>query len=135
VSCNLSKIPQESSPETCTCDLDLTCRYARFTSTPVRSGLRSGVPGNRRSRPGLRSGGSRDLDLRPGPDRSISRPVFSSHAGFSMEEGQERDCSPNEERYIIDDDDMQDSPTDSPELWMSERNEDDTKFVRVLEDP
>jgi hypothetical protein len=29
-----------------------------------------------------------------------------------MEEGQERDCLPDEERYIIDDDDMQDSPTD-----------------------
>jgi hypothetical protein len=40
------KISQESSPETCTCDLDLTCRYARLTSTPVRWGLRSGVPAN-----------------------------------------------------------------------------------------
>ena len=76
------------------------------TSTQVRSGLRSGVPGNHRSGPGLRSGGSRDLDLRPGPDRSISRPgFFLSH-----------------------------SPTDTPGLWMSERNEDDTKFVRAFGD-
>ena len=51
-----------------------------------------------------------------------------------MEEGQERDCSPDEERHIIDDDDIQDSPTDSPEFWMSERNEEDTKFVRELAD-
>jgi hypothetical protein len=51
-----------------------------------------------------------------------------------LEEGQEKDCTPDEERYIIDDDDMQDSPTDSPELWMPERNEEDTKFVRVLTD-
>ena len=28
------------------------------------------------------------------------------------------------------DEDMEDSPTDTPELWMSERNEDDTKFGR-----
>ena len=54
------------SHETCTCDLDLTCRYPGLTRTPVRSGLRSGVPGNRRSGQGLRSGGSQD-------DRSISR--------------------------------------------------------------
>jgi hypothetical protein len=75
------------------------------------------------------------------PDRSISRPVFwlkISHTVFvteEVQEVQERDCSPNAERYIIDDNDMQDSPTDSPELWIPERNEDDTKFVRVLTDP
>jgi hypothetical protein len=40
------------------------------------------------------------------PDKSISRPGFFSHAGFAMEEGQERYCSPGEERYIIDDDDI-----------------------------
>ena len=51
-----------------------------------------------------------------------------------MEGGQERDSSPDEQRHIIDDDDMEDSPTDSPELWMPERNEDDTKFVRALAD-
>ncbi len=70
-----------------------------------------------------------------------------------MEEGQERDCSPNEEQYIIDDDhrmtsrthdhrmtwrthesdDMEDG---SPDLWMTERNEDDTKLVRSsVDDP
>jgi hypothetical protein len=51
-----------------------------------------------------------------------------------MEEGHQRDCSPNEERHIIDDDDIQDSPTDSQDLWMSERNEEDNKFERVLAD-
>jgi hypothetical protein len=58
--------------------------------------------------------------------------VFSR--GVVMEGGQESHCSPDEERYIIDDDEMQDSRTDSPELWMPERNEEDTKFVRVLTD-
>ena len=47
-----------------------------------------------------------------------------------MEEGQERDSSSDEARVIIEDEDMEDSPTDTPELWMPERNEDDTKFVR-----
>ena len=32
-----------------------------------------------------------------------------------MEEGQERDSSSDEQRHIIDDDDMEDSPTDSPD--------------------
>jgi len=51
-----------------------------------------------------------------------------------MEEGQERDSSPDEIRHIIDDDDMEDSPTDTPELWIPERNEEDTKFERVSTD-
>jgi hypothetical protein len=51
-----------------------------------------------------------------------------------MEEGQERDSSSDETRVIIEDEDMEDSPTDTPELWMSERNEDDTKFVRAFGD-
>ena len=51
-----------------------------------------------------------------------------------MEEGQERDSSSDEQRHIIDDDDMEDSPTDSPDLWMSERNETDTMFERALRD-
>jgi hypothetical protein len=51
-----------------------------------------------------------------------------------MEEGQERDSSSDEQRHIIDDDDMEDSPTDSPDLWMSERNEADTMFERALRD-
>jgi hypothetical protein len=49
-----------------------------------------------------------------------------------MEGGQERDSSHDEQRHIIDDDDMEDSPTDSPDLWMPERNEEDTMFERVL---
>jgi hypothetical protein len=51
-----------------------------------------------------------------------------------MEEGQERDSSSDEQRHIIDDDDMEDSPTYSPDLWMPERNEADTMFERALRD-
>ena len=47
-----------------------------------------------------------------------------------MEEGQERDSSPDEQRHIIDDDDIEDSPTDTPDLWIPERNEEDTILVR-----
>ena len=53
---------------------------------------------------------------------------------MAMEGGQERDSSPDEQRHIIDDDDMEDSPTDSPDLWMPERNEEDTMFERSLDD-
>ena len=35
-----------------------------------------------------------------------------------MEEGQERDSSSDETRVIIEDEDMKDSPTDTPDLWM-----------------
>jgi hypothetical protein len=45
-----------------------------------------------------------------------------------MEEGQERDSSSDEQRH------MEDSPTDSPDLWMPERNEADTMFERALRD-
>jgi hypothetical protein len=51
-----------------------------------------------------------------------------------MEECQEGDSSSDEERQTIDDDDMEDSPTDSPDLWMPERNDDDTIFERALTD-
>jgi hypothetical protein len=51
-----------------------------------------------------------------------------------MEEAQKRDSSSDEERVIIQDEDVEDSPTDTPELWMPERNEDDTKFVRAFGD-
>jgi hypothetical protein len=51
-----------------------------------------------------------------------------------MEEGQERDSSSDEQRHIIDDDDMEDSPTDSPDLWLPERHEADTMFERALRD-
>jgi hypothetical protein len=44
-----------------------------------------------------------------------------------MEEGQERDSSSDEQG-------MEDSPTDSPDLWLSERNEADTMFERALRD-
>ncbi len=47
-----------------------------------------------------------------------------------MEEDQERGSSSDEERSIIVDEDMEDSPTDIPELWMPDRNNEDTKFVR-----
>jgi hypothetical protein len=47
-----------------------------------------------------------------------------------MEGGQERDSSPDEQRHIIDDDDMESSPTDSADLWLPERNEEDTMFER-----
>ena len=52
-----------------------------------------------------------------------------------MEEDQERDSSSDEERHIIEDEDMEDSPTDTPELWMPDRNDEDTKFVRENRDP
>ena len=49
-----------------------------------------------------------------------------------MEERQERDSSPVEQGHVIDDDeDNEDSPTDTPDLWIPERNEEDTKFVRA----
>jgi hypothetical protein len=46
----------------------------------------------------------------------------------------ERDTSPDEKGHIIDDDDNEDSPTDAPDLWMPERNEKDTVFVRATAD-
>jgi hypothetical protein len=52
-----------------------------------------------------------------------------------MEEGQERDDSVVDRGHIIDDDDDdEDSVADTPDLWMSERNEEDTKFVRPSTD-
>jgi hypothetical protein len=47
-----------------------------------------------------------------------------------MEEVQERDSPSDEEREIIEDEDMEDSATDIPELWIPDRNDEDTKFVR-----
>ena len=44
-----------------------------------------------------------------------------------MEEGQERDDSPDEQGHVIDNDDDEDSLTDTPDLWIPERNEEDTK--------
>jgi hypothetical protein len=51
-----------------------------------------------------------------------------------MDEGQGRDCSPDEERHSIHDDDMEDSTTDPPDLWMTEGNDYDTMFERPLTD-
>ena len=51
-----------------------------------------------------------------------------------MEEGQQRDSSSDEERQNNDHDDLEDSPTDTVELWMPDRNEEDTKFVRGKRD-
>ncbi len=52
-----------------------------------------------------------------------------------MEEGQERDASAVDQGHVIDDDDDdEDSATDTPDLWMPERNEEDTKFVRPSTD-
>ena len=52
-----------------------------------------------------------------------------------MQEGQERDASAVEEAHVIDDDDDdEDSAADTPDLWMPERNEKDTKFVRPSTD-
>ena len=96
----------------------------------VRSGLRSGVPEKIQVRSGLRSGSPRDLDLRPGPDRSIFGPASFFFPVGAMEEDQERDSSCDEERPIIQDEDMEDSATDIPELWIPDRNDEDTKFVR-----
>jgi hypothetical protein len=50
-----------------------------------------------------------------------------------MEEGPERDSSSGE-RHSIDDDDMEDSLTDSQDIWNPERNEADTMFERALGD-
>jgi hypothetical protein len=47
-----------------------------------------------------------------------------------MEEDQERDSSSDEQGHFIEDEDMEDSPTDTPELWMPDRDEQDQKFVR-----
>ena len=43
-----------------------------------------------------------------------------------MEEGQEWDTSPDEQGHMIDDDENEESPTNAPDLWMSDINEEDT---------
>ena len=103
---------------------------SRVGQPQVRSFLRSGVPEKIQVRSGLRSGSPRDLDLRPGPDRSIFGPPSFFFKCGAMEEDQERDSSSDEERPIIQDEDMEDSATDIPELWIPDRNDEDTKFVR-----
>jgi hypothetical protein len=107
-----------------------TCRSRVSGKPQVRSGLRSGVPEKTQVRSGLRSGRPRDLDLRPGPDRSIFGPASFFFKCGEMEEDQERDSPSDEEREIIQDEDMEDSATDIIELWIPDRNDEDTKFVR-----
>ena len=52
-----------------------------------------------------------------------------------MDEGQERVDSSVEQGHVIDDDDDdEDSVTDTPDLWIPEKNEEDTKFVRPSTD-
>ncbi len=51
-----------------------------------------------------------------------------------MEEGQERESSPDEQTQISDDDENDGSPTDTPDLWMTVRNEKDTMFEKSLSD-
>jgi hypothetical protein len=51
-----------------------------------------------------------------------------------MDEDQERDSSSDEEGQIIEDEDMEDSPTDTPEPWIPDRNDTDTQFVRAKGD-
>ena len=50
------------------------------------------------------------------------------------EDEEERDFSSDETAKIIEDDDMGDSPPDTPELWMPDRNDEDTNFVRGKRD-
>ena len=50
------------------------------------------------------------------------------------EDEEERDFSSDETAKIIEDDDMEDSPPDTPELWMPDRNDEDTNFVRGKRD-
>ena len=48
-----------------------------------------------------------------------------------MEEEQERGPSPDEVEEIFDDDENDESPTDAPDVWLPERNEEDTMFERA----
>jgi hypothetical protein len=50
-----------------------------------------------------------------------------------MEEGQERDSLPDTQEHIIDDDDMEDSLTDSPDVRIPERNEELRKTPSLRE--
>ena len=52
-----------------------------------------------------------------------------------MEEDQEeKDSSSDEAAHIIEDEDMEDSPPDTPEFWIPDRNDDDANFVRGKRD-
>ncbi len=62
------------------------------------------------------------LNLRPETWQVYFKPVFFLSHVVVMEEGQERDSSPDEQRDIIDDDDdMEDSPTDTTSLDAREK--------------
>jgi len=57
---------------------------------------------------------------------TIFRPVFfSPSVVVRMEEDQETNSSSDEQGLIIEDEDIEDSPTDTPELWMPDRDEQD----------
>ena len=47
-----------------------------------------------------------------------------------MEEEQERGPSPDEVEEIVDDENDE-SPMDAPDVWLSERSEEDTMFERA----
>ena len=59
---------------------------------------------------------------------------FFSSLVYDMEGGQERGPSPDEVEEIFDDDENDESPTDAPDVWLPERNEEDTMFERVSKD-
>ncbi len=64
-------------------------------------------------------------------EKKFFRPVFFLQV---LRSDGDLDSSSDEERQIIEDEDMEDSPTDIPEIWMSDRNDEDTKFVRAKRD-
>ena len=85
--------------------------------------------------------------MRPGPEslRPGHSNLFLDFFFFSVvtvDQGQrgsyrldyeERSHSRDEELQFIDDDENDESPTDDQDLWLPERNEENTKFERSLE--
>ena len=134
----LGKFSQGSSPKTGGIDLDLTCRSRGSETPPDWTGQVSGqgVSGQTPVRTGLRSGVPETWtwDLRP--YRSIFGRVFflfsSVWHGGSL--GQKRGPSPDEVEGIVDDDENDESPTDVPDVWLTGKNEEDTMFERVSKD-
>ena len=105
-------------------DLDLTCRSGGLRNTQVRPDLRSGVSEKTQVRSVLRSREPRDLDLRPGPDRSIFGLLFFL---FSVWWSWRKDrrgppvWTTRRGGQFIDEND--ESPTDDQDLWLTERND------------
>ena len=50
--------------------------------------------------------------------------------GTASLDHKKRSDSPSEKRQVIDDDENDESPTDDQDLWLPERNEENTKFER-----